>query len=178
MSSQLRLLSLSLSLMLVACGGETKPAAADAKSPDKGAPATAAKPEPTKTAEADKTKVIEGADPIDDRYSLRIDPPADAVAGREGTVKVTVVPKAPWHMNLDFPTSLAIGAPDGVTLAKAEMKKADADKLDENSAEYSVKFTPAAAGDKSFTGKFKFAVCQDEACSPVTEEVEFKVAVK
>ncbi len=182
MSSQFRLFSsLSVSLMLVACGGETKPAAADAKSPDKGAPAAVAKADHAdagKPADADKTKVIEGGDPIDDRYALRIDPPADAVAGREGTVKLTVVPKAPWHMNLDFPTSLAIAAPDGVTLAKAEMKKADADKLDENSAEYSVKFTPAAAGDKSFTGKFKFAVCQDEACSPVTEEVEFKVAVK
>lgn len=170
--------SISFALVLVACGGETKPAAADAKSPDKAAPAPVAdKGDAAKPADGG-TKVIQGGDPVDDRYTLRVDPPADAVAGREGTVKVTVVPKAPWHMNLDFPTSLAIGAPDGVTLAKAEMKKADADKLDENSAEYSVKFTPAAAGDKSFTGKFKFAVCQDEACSPVTEEVAFKVAVK
>jgi hypothetical protein len=56
--------------------------------------------------------VVEGAIPTDDRYTLRVDPPADAArSGREGTVKVTVVPKAPWHMNLDFPTSLAIGAP-------------------------------------------------------------------
>ena len=184
MSSLLRSIpSLSFVLVLAACGGETKPKAEDAKSPDKAAPPVAAKPEAGKpadggTAAAGGTKVIEGGDPVDDRYTLRVDPPADAVAGREGTVKVTVVPKAPWHMNLDFPTSLAIGAPDGVTLAKQEMKKADADKLDENSAEYSVKFTPAAAGDKSFTGKFKFAVCQDEACSPVTEEVAFKVAVK
>lgn len=180
MFSPLRVISsLSFALVLAACGGESKPKAADAKSPDKAAPA------PTAAADKDAgkppdggTKVIEGADPVDDRYTLRVEPPADAAAGREGTVKVTVVPKAPWHMNLDFPTTLAIGAPDGVTLAKAEMKKADADKLDENSAEYSVKFTPAAAGDKSFTGKFKFAVCQDEACSPVTEEVAFKVAVK
>ena len=102
--------------------------------------------------------------------------PGADLSGEE--LSVRVVPKQPWHMNLDFPTSLAIGAPDGVTLAKQELKKGDADKLDENSAEYSVKFTPAAAGDKAFTGKFKFAVCQDEACSPVTEEVAFKVAVK
>jgi hypothetical protein len=180
MSSHLPLFSsISFALLLTACGGENKPAAADARSPDKaaGAPAPVADKAPVKPADGG-TKVVEGGDPVDDRYTLRVDPPADAVAGREGTVKVTVVPKAPWHMNLDFPTSLAIGAPDGVTLAKQEMKKADADKLDENSAEYSVKFTPAAAGDKSFTGKFKFAVCQDEACSPVTEEVAFKVAVK
>jgi|GEM_PF-2050129 len=172
---RLSLLSLAL---VAACGGDQKPATADARTPEKStAPPVADKPA-TPVADASKTKIIEGADPAEARYDLRVEPPADAVAGREGTVKVTVVPKAPWHMNLDFPTSLALSPPDGVTLAKAELKKADARKLDENSAEFDVKFTPAAAGDKEFTGKFKFAVCQDEACSPVTEEVAFKVAVK
>lgn len=171
-----------LMLALTACGGDTKPAAADAKSPDKAAtpPVTADKGAADKATPTpdDKVKVVDGADPTDDRYALRIEPAPDAVAGREGTVLVTVVPKAPWHMNLDFPTSLALKAPDGVTLAKPDLKKADAQKLDENSAEFAVKFTPTAAGEKAFTGTFKFAVCQDEACSPVTEEVAFKVAVK
>jgi len=175
---RLSLLSLAL---VAACGGEKKPATADFKNPEKPTPApitkTAEPPSDNKVADGG-TKVIPGEDPTAARYEMRVEPPTDAVAGREGTVKVTIVPKAPWHMNLDFPTSLALSPPDGVTLAKAELKKADARKLDENSAEFDVKFTPAAAGDKQFTGKFKFAVCQDEACSPVTEEVAFKVAVK
>ncbi len=185
MSSPVNSRALSLSLvalaLISACGGDQKPttATADARTADKpvAPPPAGDKAEPNKPP-ADKVLVKDGADPTDDRYTLRIDPPADAAAGREGTVKVTVVPKAPWHMNLDFPTSLALSAPDGVALAKPELKKADAAKLDENSAEFAVKFTPAAAGEKSFTGKFKFAVCQDEACSPVTEDVAFKVAVK
>ncbi len=175
-AARLSLLALALT---AACGGDQKPATADAKSPDKTAtPTTVAKAEPATPAQGGGTKIIEGADPTEARYDLRVEPPTDVVAGREGTVKVTVVPKAPWHMNLDFPTSLALSPPDGVVLAKAELKKTDALKLDESSAEFAVKFTPAAAGDKEFTGKFKFAVCQDEACSPVTEEVAFKVAVK
>jgi hypothetical protein len=125
-----------------------------------------------------KTKVVDGTPPgKDERYSLVIDTP-DAKAGQEATVKVRVVPKAPWHMNLDFPTSLKIEAPAGLTFANADMKKADATKLDEGSCEFDVKFTPASAGESKFTGKFKFAVCQDEACSPVTENVEVQVAVK
>lgn len=176
-SSRLSLLALTL---VAACGGDQKPttATADAKVADKAATPPAAEKQPAPAAADNKVLVKDGADPTDDRYTLRVEPPADAAAGREGTVKVTVVPKAPWHMNLDFPTSLSLGAPAGVTLAKAELKKADAAKLDENSAEFAVKFTPAEAGEKAFTGKFKFAVCQDEACSPVTEEVAFKVAVK
>ena len=176
----LRLSMLSLALV-AACGGEQKQPTAEIKTPEK-TPSTpitrtAIEQGDTKPGQGG-TKVIAGEDPTAARYEMRVEPPADAVAGREGTVKVTIVPKAPWHMNLDFPTSLALSPPDGVTLAKAELKKADARKLDENSAEFDVKFTPAAAGDKQFTGKFKFAVCQDEACSPVTEVVAFKVAVK
>ena len=152
-----------------------KTAAADGDEPDaepsKGQGDAAAKPE--------KVKVVEGAPAGgDDRYALHVDTPPEAKAGQEGEVMVRVVPKEPWHMNLDFPTSLSVAAPDGVTLAKADLKKADAKKLDESACEFAVKFTPTAAGEQSFTGKFKFAVCQDEACAPVTEELEFKVAVK
>ncbi len=166
-----------LALALAACGAETKPAGPDAKTPEKASPPPGGvaskldpKPDPT-------VKVVEGADPKDDRYALKVDV-VEATAGREGSFNVTVTPKAPWHMNLDFPTSLAVTAPDGVTLAKAELRKDDALTLDENSAAFAVKFTPAAAGDKDLSAKFKFAVCQDEACSPVTEEFQVKLAVK
>lgn len=128
---------------------------------------------------ADKVKVVEGAPTgSDDRYALQVQPPAEAKAGQEGEVVVRVVPKDPWHMNLDYPTSLKVAAPEGVTLAKTDLKKADAKTLDESTCEFAVKFTPTAAGEQSFTGEFKFAVCQDEACAPVTEDLEFKVAVK
>lgn len=171
--------ALLLLCLSVACGGDQKPTTPDAKAPDAGK--TAGKTEPAKVAdppkaEDPKVKVVDG--PGDDRFALRITPPADAAVGREGVVTIAAVPQGPWHINLDFPTKLALSAPDGVTLAKTELAKGDAAKLDEKSAEFAVKFTPSSAGDKQFTGEFKFAVCQDEACSPVTEKVDFKVAVK
>ena len=123
----------------------------------------------------EKVKVVEGGG--DDRYALKIEPPAEAKAGEEGTAIVKVVPKEPWHMNLDYPTSLKLEAPEALAVTKADLKKGDA-KLDESSCEFAVSFKPTAAGDHAVSGKFKFAVCKDEACSPVTEEVEFQVAVK
>jgi len=177
----------TLGLLLAAgCGGESKPAA---KNPTPSADAAvAASPEAKPTedeagndpgAGGEKVKVVDGKAPGgDDRYALQIEPPAEAAAGKEGEVVVRVVPKKPWHMNLEFPTSLKVTPPDGITLVNADLKKADARTLDDDSCEFAVKFTPAAAGEHTMTGKFKFAVCQDEACSPVTEDVEFKVAVK
>ncbi|MCA9661118.1 MAG: hypothetical protein KC486_22445 [Myxococcales bacterium] len=176
-----RFLIASLVLTLgasVGCGGdkETSAPAKDAeaaKPADGAAPADAAKPEI-----AEKTKVVDGADPADERFDLKIEPPADAAVGAEGKVKVTIVPKDPWHMNLDYPTSLAVSSPSDVTLAKDTLAKDDLLRLDDNGCEMEVAFTPTAAGDKAFTGQLKFAVCQDDACAPVTKDVEFKVAVK
>ena len=182
-----RLLFTALGLGLFAgCGGDKKPATtsptAEESSPSAQAkPADEAKPaEPAKTADGGaKTKVVDGKAPGDDRYALQVEPPTDAAKGKEGEVVVRVVPKEPWHMNLDFPTSIKMDdAPAGVTLANAKLSKADARKLDDSSCEFAVKFTPEEAGEHAFTGKFKFAVCQDEACSPVTEDLSFKVAVK
>jgi hypothetical protein len=140
----------------------------------KAEPAADAEPEPE---DGDKTKVVEGAPPGgDERYALQIETP-EAQSGQESKVTVRVVPKEPWHMNLDYPTSLAVNAGQDVALAKDKLKKADAE-LSEKSCAFDVAFTPKQAGDAKFTGEFKFAVCQDEACAPVTENLEFQVAVK
>lgn len=182
------MLTLACLLLAAGCSGENKqPAATAAPStdPDKKDEAqTGRQPvDPGKTAAnsggGDKVKVVEGAAPgVDDRYALQIEPPADAAAGKESEVIVRVVPKAPWHINLDFPTSLKLDPPAGLTLAASELKKGDARKLDDNNCEFAVKVTPSAAGEHALTGQLKFAVCQDEACSPVTEQVALKVAAK
>ncbi|MEZ4383308.1 MAG: hypothetical protein R3A79_18410 [Nannocystaceae bacterium] len=176
-----RILTASLALSLVAsvgCGGD-KETSAPAKSADASAPVDAAKPaDAAKPEVAEKTKVVDGGDPADERFAVNIEPPADAAVGAEGKVKLTIVPKAPWHMNLDYPTSLAVSSPSDVTLAKETLAKDDLVRLDDEGCEMEVAFTPTAAGDKSFTAQLKFAVCQDDACAPVTKDVEFKVAVK
>ncbi len=182
-------LGLGLGLGLaVGCGGESKPAAtnpaSEGSAKKEAAPAKEAKADdaaPTKEAKADdgaKTKVVEGKAPGDERYALLVEPPTDAAAGKEGEVIVRAVPKDPWHINLEFPASLKMETPAGVTLANASQKKADARAINDSTCEFGLKFTPDAAGEHTFTGKFKFAVCIDEACSPVTEDLSFKVAVK
>ena len=125
----------------------------------------------------EKVKVVD-ADGSDDRYAVEVVSPPDAKAGVAGTAVVKIVPKEPWHINLDFPTSLKLTAPETLAVANADLKKGDLAKLEDTGCEYNVDFTPSAAGDHTVSGTFKFAVCKDEACVPVSEKVEFKVAVK
>jgi len=181
--------SLAIGMAAFSCDADKSKTAANAPTqakPAEHAPAKAAAAEPAKeeapakeaAAGDDKVKTVEGAPPDKkDRYSLKIDTP-EAKAGTESKVKIRVVPKGRWHMNLDFPTSLKMEAPKDVKLAKADQKKKDAIKLDLGQVEYDVAFTAAQAGEKDFTGKFKFAICIEEACAPVTEKLAFKVTVK
>jgi hypothetical protein len=110
-------------------------------------------------------------------YALEI-VPAAAKVGEPSQVSIKVVPQGPWHMNLEYPTKLEVVAPAGTTVAKPSLAKADAVTLDEQSCEFAVSFTPEDAGTKKFTGEFKFAICQDEACVPKTETLEFDVTVE
>src|SRR5688572_3583684 len=151
--------------LVLACGGESKPAAtapngsSDKDAADKtdggkpiGEQVDAAKAGVQGENQPEKVKVVNGAPAgDDDRYALQIDTP-EMKTGQAGSVVVRVVPKEPWHMNLDFPTSLKINAPAGVKLTNADLKKADAKKLDESACEFAVEVTPSAAGEQSFTG--------------------------
>lgn len=170
--------SLLASIAVTACansGGE-----APAKGKD-GKDATAEKSE----GDAIAGKPVEGEGKVastpgpatEKEYTLQIDP-AEAKVGEESKVSIRVVPQGEWHMNLEYPTKLEITPPTGTTIAKPKLEKGDAIKLDEQSCEFAIAFTPQEGGEKTFTGEFKFAVCQDEACVPKTEKLEFKVAVK
>lgn len=163
-------------LLVFACGGDPKP---EPEAPAKASQEPQAKTAPA-PAEADgaRVKVVEGPAPgADDRFELHVEPVA-AQAGQPASVTVRVLPKAPWHMNLDYPTSLRVEPTAGIELAQTDLKKSDATQLDADGCQFDVGFTPKASGEQTFTGQFKFAVCQDEACAPVTRDVEFKVAVK
>lgn len=112
-----------------------------------------------------------------DEYTVAVRPGAGKV-GEEGTVTVELVPKATWHLNLEYPTKLTVVAPAGVTVVADELGRDDAVQFGEERFEFAVAYTPEDAGDKAFTGTFKFAVCQEEVCSSRTETLAFNVPVE
>lgn len=116
---------------------------------------------------------------------LAIVSPDGAAAGSEAVAKITVTPGAGYHVNTEYPTKLTLQAPDGVTVAKAELTagghdkaKGDADALDEQNLTFSVKLTPAKSGSYTVNGSFKFAVCDKDQCLPKKEQIAIVVAAK
>lgn len=172
--------SFALVGMLSACASNSNDAAAkDGKTKD--AEPAKSEPAPVEGTPVEGEQKVATVAPdgagSNEQYALQIEPGA-ATVGQPGTVSIRVIPNATWHMNLEYPTKLTVTPPAGVEVAKPKLGKEDAVKFDEQNCEFSVAFTPSEAGDKVFTGEFKFAVCQDTACVPKTEKLEFHVAVK
>jgi hypothetical protein len=112
-------------------------------------------------------------------YTVEVAAPADAAANAEHASRVLLKPTQGYHVNKDYPTSLKVTAPEGVSCANAEQTGSAAVKLEEQEALFDVKCTAAAAGEKKFEAKFSFAICLGEkACYPKTETLAWNVAVK
>lgn len=120
-----------------------------------------------------------------DEGKLAIVSPADAKAGTEMIAKITVTPATGYHVNTEFPTKLTLETPEGITLAKSELKaggmdkgKGDADVFEERSLELGIKLTAVKSGNYTINGTFKFAVCDKDSCRPKKESIAIQVAAK
>jgi hypothetical protein len=110
-------------------------------------------------------------------YTLHVELPPRATRGQEAIAHVRVHPKAPWHMNLEYPAKLQLQAPAGVELVAPLLRKGDAERFDDQALEFSVLFTPQAQGSHKIQGELDFAVCGDASCGPVTESLELAFEV-
>ena len=116
---------------------------------------------------------------------LAIEPPGEARAGSEAVARITVTPGKGYHVNTEYPIKLTLTPPTGVALAKDQFTaggrdkaRGDADALDEKQLAFAVKLTPAASGNYTINGNFKFAVCDRDQCLAKQETIAIAVAAK
>lgn len=147
-----------ISLALVGCDGDAKPATQAATPAD--APVAAVE-----------------VDPDAPRFDVHVEAPSKAPAGKEALAKVHVEPRKPWHMNTEFPVALRITAPSGVTVDVLKQRKDDAERFDDDGLVFALPFTPTTDGPKKFAGEIDFAVCGGAACAPETVPVDFTIEV-
>jgi hypothetical protein len=110
----------------------------------------------------------------DPAYTVTIDSP-DGAKGKKGVVKIRVTPAKKYHMNKDYPSTVKVVVPTGVTVDKDKLPPT---KVQEEALDFEVAYTPSEAGKKMFTGELKFAVCTDTTCDPKKESLNFSVSVK
>ncbi len=87
-------------------------------------------------------------------------------AGQVGYFGVALTPSGGYHVNEEYPIRVTVRAPEGVTLPKSLLQRADAVEFGATRARFEVPFTPAAAGERNVELQVDFAVCTDENCMP------------
>lgn len=112
----------------------------------------------------------------DASFALKVETPA-AKKGEHAVAHLKITPGVGFHMNKEYPTSLALNPPAGVTLDKAKLTAKDAAKFEEREAQFDVAYTAAKPGKQIVTGELKFAVCSANSCDPKKSPVSFEIDV-
>jgi len=168
-------------MVMWGCGGGAQPAAEqgspaspETKPEAKPAATPAPKPEP-----ADEKPAAElTATATDPSFQLSLKPAGPYEAGKLGTFVVDLEPRGEYHVNEEYPMSVTVSAGEGMTLPKAELKKADAAEFGQKRARFEVPFTPTAKGEHRVEAHVRFAVCTPETCVPDERKLALALPVE
>lgn len=142
-----------------------------------GAPEAAKPGPPPSAAPATTAAASQAAAPASQPYTVRI-VPGEATAGKPATSVIEVRPAEGFHVNLEFPARLRVTPPAGVTVARPDLSKADAE-LTADVLRFSVGFSAATAGKVTLAGLGDFSVCNDSTCKLIRDEkLSWDVQVK
>ena len=97
-------------------------------------------------------------------------------AGQEGHFDIRLAATGNYHVNEDYPISVQITGPDGVTLPHATLARPDAAEFSSTVARFDVPFT-ATAGHHELRALVDFAVCTPESCMPDTRTLAIALDV-
>jgi hypothetical protein len=153
----------------VAGAGSGDQAAAPSAQPPVAPPAPAPKA-PAAAAPTDKVE--------DPTFVLAATPVGTYASGKLGSVAISLTPRGKYHVNQDYPMSIALSGDPALQFPKAQMGKAESAEFTENVARFDVPVTPQAAGKHALTARVKFAVCTPETCVPDERTLALALAVE
>lgn len=114
-----------------------------------------------------------------DTHTIEMKATGKYKAGQEGTVEVTLVPKAPYHINDKYPIKFKVTdpAPAGIKYPRAILKREDG-TVDDKKALFKVPFVADKAGKAAVSGVLYMSVCSDANCIMDKQELEASVDVE
>ena len=152
--------SLVLAAYACACGQQSGGAT---QSPPAAPPPSAQAPQPAEPAKPAAPPSERVDDPT---FELAAKPAGPYATGKLSSFAVSLKPRGEYHINQDFPMSIAVAASPGLEFPKPQLGKPEAAEFGEQLARFDVPFTPKAAGAHKVEAKVRFAVCTPENCVP------------
>jgi hypothetical protein len=113
----------------------------------------------------------------DAAFEVSLEPKDAAKAGQASALEVTLLAKAPYHVNDKYPIKLKLKETPGVKYENLTLGK-DAVKLEAMKAVMPVSFTPDGAGKRTVAGQFAFSVCTEDKCLMEKRDLALDVNVE
>jgi hypothetical protein len=112
----------------------------------------------------------------DTLYEITKKEPRLAV-GSTATASMTVKVKGGWHVNGEAPINLALTPPDGMSVKKTKLTRADLAESTIDTLRFDIPITATVAGKKIIPAEARFVICQESACKPIKETLAFAIEV-
>jgi hypothetical protein len=110
-------------------------------------------------------------------YDLKAEATPKLAKGAKGVVSVQVAPRRGAHVKAETPFDAHLVAPAIVTLAKADVARADV-TYNSDGARFAVPFTAVGTGSSSIEMSLVFVVCTDQSCFRVKKTALLPVTVR
>lgn len=114
------------------------------------------------------------AQAADDRFAVKVSGQVFEV-NKTQMVSIRLTADAPWHMNMEYPTSMKLTGPSGLELKKTKFRKGDASVLSEHKILFQVPVRASSPGAFEAEATLKFAICKADACSPASTKVKLRL---
>lgn len=101
-------------------------------------------------------------------YGMRVGD-SDVAAGEADEIVLEVLPSSDLKINLDFPWSIELDAPEGLELGASSIDGEGMD-LTEEQARIPVSMTARGEGEYEVTGRANLSVCNDDICHILRDE--------
>lgn len=114
------------------------------------------------------------AQAADDRFAVEVIG-QNIEINKTQKVKIKLTADDPWHMNMEYPTSMKLKGTSGLEMSKTKFRKGDASVLSEHKIVFEVPVRASAPGSFQTDATIKFAICKADSCSPASTKVKLRL---
>ena len=111
-------------------------------------------------------------------YQLRVTPPAVVASGEPSTATISVTPRAPYKINLEYPIKLFLRAPPPITPATRTLGPTDAATFSAEALLLRPSLTLPTAGTFAIEGELRFSVCTESQCELLREPLRWRASAR